>query len=52
VKDGFVPRIRDEIFPALKSLQTAECPFRNLPEKKDFRGGVANRREKGAMQMD
>jgi bifunctional non-homologous end joining protein LigD len=23
VKDGFVPRIRDELFPALKALQTA-----------------------------
>ena len=32
VKNGFVPRIRDEIFPALKALQTAQCPFKNLPE--------------------
>ena len=23
VKDGFVPQIRDELFPALKALQTA-----------------------------
>jgi hypothetical protein len=29
VKEGFVPRIRDEIFPALKTLQTAQCPFKN-----------------------
>jgi ATP-dependent DNA ligase len=34
VKDGFVPRIRDEIFPALKTLQTAQCPSKNLPEKR------------------
>ena len=34
VKNGFVPRIRDEIFPRLKALQTARCPFRNLPEKR------------------
>ena len=32
VKNGFVPRIRDELFPALKALQTAQCHFRNLPE--------------------
>jgi bifunctional non-homologous end joining protein LigD len=32
VKNGFVPRIRDELFPALKALQTSQCPFRNLPE--------------------
>ena len=33
VKNGFLPRIRDEVFPALKALQTAQCPFKNLPEK-------------------
>jgi bifunctional non-homologous end joining protein LigD len=37
VKDGFVPRIRDEIFPTLKTLQTAKCPFKNLPEKRASR---------------
>jgi ATP-dependent DNA ligase len=37
VKDGFVPRIRDEIFPALKTLRVAHCPFTNLPEKKASR---------------
>jgi bifunctional non-homologous end joining protein LigD len=39
VKDGFVPRIRDEIFPALKTLRVAHCPFTNLPEKKTSRWG-------------
>jgi bifunctional non-homologous end joining protein LigD len=37
VKNGFVPRIRDELFPALKALQTVQCPFRNLPEKRASR---------------
>jgi bifunctional non-homologous end joining protein LigD len=32
VKNGFVPRIRDELFPALQPLQTVRCPFKNLPE--------------------
>jgi bifunctional non-homologous end joining protein LigD len=41
VKNGFVARIRDELFPALKALQTAKCPFKNLPKKRP-RGG-ANR---------
>jgi hypothetical protein len=39
VKNGFVPRIRDELFPTLKALQTAQCPFKNLPEKRASRWG-------------
>ena len=46
VKDGFVPRIRDEIFPALKERQTAKCPFANLPETKATRWGEALTAEK------
>jgi hypothetical protein len=51
VKDGFVPRNRDEIFPA---LQAESCP---LPVQKPARerrlavGRVANRRENGAMPL-
>jgi ATP-dependent DNA ligase len=39
VKNGFVPRIRDEIFPVLKALEIAHCPFKNLPEKRASRWG-------------
>jgi hypothetical protein len=39
VKNGFVPRVRDEIFPALKALQTAKCLFKNLPEIRASRWG-------------
>ena len=46
VKDGFVPRIRDELFPALKALQTAQCPFVNLPEKRASRWGESLTAEK------
>ena len=46
VKNGFVPRIRDEIFPALMALQTAQCPFKNLPEKKSSRWGESLTAEK------
>jgi ATP-dependent DNA ligase len=46
VKNGFVPRIRDELFPALKALQTARCPFKNLPEMKASRWGESLTAEK------
>jgi ATP-dependent DNA ligase len=46
VKDGFVPRIRDEIFPLLKALQTVHCPFANLPEKRASRWGESLTAEK------
>jgi len=41
VRNGFVPRIRDEIFPDLKKLITDDCPFVNLPEEKASRWGEA-----------
>ena len=37
VKNGFVPRIRDELFPTLEALQIDQCPFTNLPETKASR---------------
>jgi DNA ligase D-like protein (predicted ligase) len=46
VKNGFLPRIQDELFPALKALQTAQCPFKNLPEKRASRWGESLTAEK------
>jgi ATP-dependent DNA ligase len=46
VKNGFVPRVRDEIFPSLKALQTTNCPFKNLPEKRSSRRGETITAEK------
>ena len=46
VKNGFVPRIRDEFFPALEALQTVKCPFKNLPEKRSSRWGESLTAEK------
>ena len=46
VKDGFVPRVREEIFGQLKKLQSTTCPFVNLPEKKGARRGDALTAEK------
>ena len=34
VRNGFVPRLRREVWSKLKHLQTDTCPFANLPEKK------------------
>ena len=41
VKNGFVPRIRDDLFPALKALQTCSARSRICP-RRERRGG-ANR---------
>jgi DNA ligase D-like protein (predicted ligase) len=46
VKNGFVPRIRDEIFPAFKKLRVVHCPFKNLPEKRASRSGESLTAEK------
>jgi bifunctional non-homologous end joining protein LigD len=34
VRNGFVPRLRREVWAKLKHLRTDTCPFANLPEKK------------------
>ena len=34
VRNGFVPRVRREVFAKLKPLETDACPFANLPERK------------------
>ena len=34
VRNGFVPRLRRDVWQKLKGLEIASCPFSNLPEKK------------------
>jgi bifunctional non-homologous end joining protein LigD len=46
VKNGFLPRTRDEITPLLKKLSVGSCPFTNLPEKKASRWGESLTAEK------
>jgi bifunctional non-homologous end joining protein LigD len=46
LKDGFVPRVREEIFAKFEKLRTDKCPFVNLPEKKGMRRGEALTAEK------
>ena len=34
VRNGFVPRVRREVYQRFKGLETDACPFANLPERK------------------
>jgi bifunctional non-homologous end joining protein LigD len=40
LRNGFVPRTREEVFRAIKPLRIATCPFANLPEREARRGAV------------
>ena len=39
-RNGFTPVTRQKLFDKFKGLETSECPFANLPEKKSGRWGV------------
>jgi ATP-dependent DNA ligase len=41
LKNGFTPRSRDEVAARFAGLETAKCPFANLPEAKNARRGEA-----------
>jgi ATP-dependent DNA ligase len=41
IRNGFVPRVRREVFRRFSGLETKECPFGNLPEPKNARRGMA-----------
>jgi bifunctional non-homologous end joining protein LigD len=41
VRNGFVPRTREQVFDRLRPLETPVCPFANLPEPKNARRGHA-----------
>ncbi len=41
IRNGFVPRLRREIFQRFSALETSACPFANLPEPKNARRGIA-----------
>jgi hypothetical protein len=52
VKNGFVPRLRDEIFPTLKRLIAAQCLIHKSAREKDIAvGRVADGRENGATPL-
>lgn len=39
MKNGFVPRTREEVSKKIKKLDQLACPFANLPEKRAHRWG-------------
>lgn len=41
VKNGFVPATRRMVFERMRPIETAACPFANLPEPKNARRGKA-----------
>jgi bifunctional non-homologous end joining protein LigD len=45
IRNGFVPRLRREVFQRLKPFETDVCPFANLPEPKSARRGKALTKE-------
>jgi bifunctional non-homologous end joining protein LigD len=38
-RNGFTPRSREELFKQIRKLETAKCPFANLPEARSGRWG-------------
>ncbi len=40
VRDGFVPRLREQVYNAIHGLEIPRGPFVNLPEASDRRGAV------------
>ena len=46
VRAGFVPLTRRQVFERIKPLETAKCPFVNLPEKEAGRWGQGLTAEK------
>jgi bifunctional non-homologous end joining protein LigD len=47
-RNGFTPRLRQEVFAQLQQLTTSVCPFSNLPEKSKGRWGQGLTAEKMA----
>jgi len=45
-RNGFTPSSREQVFRRFKGLETADCPFVNLPEAKSGRWGVGLTAEK------
>jgi ATP-dependent DNA ligase len=39
-RNGFTPRLREGLAKRFRSLETADCPFANLPEERSGRWGT------------
>jgi DNA ligase D-like protein (predicted ligase) len=52
VRNGFVPRLRREVWAKLKHLQTDTCPFANLPEKKRTQWALTREEMKNCVWLE
>ncbi len=51
VRNGFVPRLRHEVWSKLKHLQTGACPFANLREKKRTQWALIREKTKNCIWL-
>lgn len=51
VRNGFVPRLRREVWPKLNHLQTDTCPLTNLPEKKRTQWALTREEVKNCVSL-
>jgi DNA ligase D-like protein (predicted ligase) len=52
VRNGFVPRLRREVWAKLKHLQTHACPLANLPEKKRTQWALTREEMKNCVWLE
>ena len=45
-RNGFTPRVREELLKRFRGLEITECPFANLPEARAGGGGRGSRRKR------
>lgn len=50
MKNGFVPRTRQEVYQRLKGLEIDNCPFANLPQKKRTPGALTREELKNSVR--
>jgi ATP-dependent DNA ligase len=51
MKNGFVPRTRQEVYQRLKGLEIDNCPFANLPQKKRMPGALTREELKNSVRV-
>ena len=52
MRNGFVPRLRREVWEELRHLEIATCPFANLPEKKLTQFSLTREEMKGCVWLN
>ena len=52
VRNGFVPRVRSEVFQRFKGLQVDACSFVNLPEKKRTQWALTREEMKNCIWLE